>query len=106
MLRLVDEGVMSIETLVEKMCHAPARIFNIHHRGYLRKGYIADFVLLSPDTPHTVNKENIISICGWSPFEGETFNWSVRQTWVNGERVYNDGKINEEVRGKALRFDR
>lgn len=106
MLRLVDEGVLSIETLVEKMCHTPARIFNIRHRGYLRKGYIADFVLLSPDTPHTVDKEDIISICGWSPFEGETFNWSVRQTWVNGERVYNDGKINEEVRGKALRFDR
>ena len=106
MLRLVDEGVFSIENLVEKMCHTPARIFNIRNRGFLRKGYIADFVLIDPRTPHTIKKEDIISKCGWSPFEGETFNWSVRQTWVNGECVYKDGKINDEVRGKALRFDR
>lgn len=106
MLRLVDEGVLSIETLVEKMCHAPARLFKIHHRGYLRKGYIADFVLLDPKAAHTIKKEEILSKCGWSPFEGETYNWSVRQTWVNGECVYKDGAINDEVRGKALRFDR
>ena len=106
MLRLVDEGVVSIETLVEKMCHAPARLFKIRHRGYLRKGHIADFVLLDPNAPHTIKKEDILSKCGWSPFEGETFNWSVRQTWVNGECVYKDGTINDEVRGKSLRFDR
>ena len=106
MLRLVDEGVLSIETLVEKMCHAPARLFKIRHRGYLRKGHIADFVLLDPNAPHTIKKEDILSKCGWSPFEGETFNWSVRQTWVNGECVYKDGTINDEVRGKSLRFDR
>lgn len=106
MLRLVDEGILTIETLVEKMCHTPARLFNIRHRGFLRKGYIADFVLLDPNATHTIRKEDIISKCGWSPFEGETFNWSVRQTWVNGECVYKDGIINDDVRGKTLRFER
>ncbi len=106
MLRLVDEGALTITTLVEKMCHAPARIFNIDKRGYIEKGFHADFVLLNPDAPHTVTADCIISKCGWSPFEGETFNWRVEQTWVNGECAYNGGNINEEVRGKALAFKR
>lgn len=106
MLRLVDEGAITITTLVEKMCHAPARIFNIDKRGYIEKGFHADFVLLNPDAPHTVTADCIISKCGWSPFEGETFNWRVEQTWVNGECAYNGGNINEEVRGKALAFKR
>ena len=88
------------------MCHAPARIFNIDKRGYIEKGFHADFVLLNPDAPHTVTADCIISKCGWSPFEGETFNWRVEQTWVNGECAYNGGNINEEVRGKALAFKR
>jgi dihydroorotase len=62
--------------------------------------------LLNPDAPHTITTEDIISKCGWSPFEGETFNWAVEQTWVNGECVYKDGKFNDEVRGKALTFNR
>lgn len=106
MLRLVDEGVFTIETLVEKMCHAPARIYKVNKRGFIQKGFFADFVLLRPANPHTVNKEEILSKCGWSPFEGETFNWSVEQTWVNGERVYNRGEIDPEVRGKAITFNR
>ena len=106
MLRLVDEGVITMETLVEKMCHAPARIFGLSKRGCIKRGYSADFVLLRPHTPHTIEKSDIISKCGWSPFEGDTFNWAVAQTWVNGECAYKDGKINEEVRGKALVFDR
>ena len=106
MLRLVDKGVLTIETLVERMCHAPARIFDINKRGYIEKGYYADFVLLAPDKPHTITTGDIISKCGWSPFEGDTFNWSVEQTWVNGECAYRNGEINEDVRGKALTFNR
>lgn len=106
MLELVDKGVFTIETLVERMCHAPARIFDVDRRGYIEKGYYADFVLLAPGKPHTVKKEDIISKCGWSPFEGDTFNWNVEQTWVNGECAYNRGEINEEVHGKALTFNR
>ncbi len=106
MLELVDKGVFTIETLVERMCHAPARIFDIDRRGYIEKGYYADFVLIAPGKPHTVKKEDIISKCGWSPFEGDTFNWNVEQTWVNGECAYNRGEINEEVHGKALTFNR
>ena len=106
MLKLVDEGVLTLETLVEKMCHAPARIFNINKRGFIEKGNYADFVLLNPDAPHTVTADCIISKCGWSPFEGETFNWAVEQTWVNGECAYKNGTLNEEVHGKALTFNR
>ena len=106
MLRLVDGNEISIETLVEKMCHAPARIFDINKRGFIEKGFHADFVLLNPHKPHTVTAADIISKCGWSPFEGDTFDWAVEQTWVNGECVYRNGAINEEVRGKALKFNR
>ena len=106
MLRLVDDGVMDIETLVQKMCHAPADIFSINKRGYIRKGYYADFVLLRPESPHTITAADIISKCGWSPFEGDTFNWEVKQTWVNGNCAYSDGCIDETVRGKALTFNR
>ena len=106
MLRLVDEGVISIETVVEKMCHAPARIFGIDRRGFIEKGHHADFVLLNPNKPHTITTDCIISKCGWSPFEGECFNWAVEQTWVNGECAYSNGTINNEVHGKALKFNR
>ena len=106
MLKLVDEGVITIETLVERMCHAPARIFDINKRGFIEKGFYADFVLLNPAKPYTIEKECIMSKCGWSPFEGTTYSWSVEQTWVNGECVYKDGWINEEIRGKRLTFNR
>ena len=106
MLDLVDRKEMTIETLVEKMCHAPAKIFNVSKRGYIEKGFNADFVLLNPDKPHTITTADIISKCGWSPFEGATFNWAVEQTWVNGECVYRNGAINEDIRGKALKFNR
>ena len=106
MLRLVDEKTISIEELVEKMCHAPARIFDLDKRGYIAKGYHADIVLLRPDQPHIITKDDIISKCKWSPFEGDTFNWKVEQTWVNGECVYKNGIINDDIRGKALKFNR
>ena len=106
MLQLVDDGVFTIEKVVEKMCHAPAELFKINKRGYIRKGYYADLVLVAPDSPWTVSKENILSLCQWSPFEGRTFNWKVCRTWVNGQCVYNNGTVNDEVRGKALKFTR
>lgn len=106
MLQLCNEGVFDIETLVQKMCHAPADIFGIDKRGYIRKGYSADIVLLDPTRQHTIEKNDILSLCGWSPFEGRTFDWSVRQTWVNGQCVYKDGVIDDSVRGVALKFCR
>ena len=106
MLQLVNCGVLSIEQLVDKMCHNPAKIFGIYNRGFIRKGYIADFVLVDPNGKKTISKEDILSNCGWSPFEGTTFDWSVRQTWVNGQCVYKDGTFDDNIRGKALRFVR
>ncbi len=106
MLQLCNEGVFDIETIVQKMCHAPADIFGIDKRGYIRKGYSADIVLLDPAAKHTIEKGDILSQCGWSPFEGKTFDWSVRQTWVNGLCVYKDGVIDDTVRGVALKFSR
>ncbi len=106
MLRMVDEGIFTIEQIVEKMCHAPADYFKIDKRGYIRKNYYADLVLVAPDKEWTVEKKDILSICGWSPFEGETFKWKVCRTWVNGECVYNNGKIDDNVHGKALKFQR
>ncbi len=106
MLRMVDNGVFTIEQIVDKMCHAPAELFRIDKRGYIRKGYYADLVLVAPGNPHTVTQEDILSLCKWSPFEGERFDWKVMRTWVNGECVYNDGVVNDKVRGKALKFNR
>ncbi|MBR2301963.1 MAG: dihydroorotase [Bacteroidaceae bacterium] len=106
MLGLCDKGIFDIETIVEKMCHAPARIFNIDRRGYIREGYYADIVLLKQGNTLPVAKEEILSKCSWSPFEGECFNWSIAQTWVNGQCVYADGKITDDVRGRAIRFNR
>lgn len=104
MLRMVDEGIFTIEQIVTKMCHAPADYFKIDKRGYIKKGFYADLVLIAPDKQWTVKKDDILSPCGWSPFEGETFNWKVCTTWVNGECIYDNGKINDNVRGRALRF--
>ena len=106
MLELVDKGVLTMENLVEKMCHAPAKIFEISKRGFIKRGFFADIVLLRPNSPHTIEQKDIISKCGWSPFEGTTFNWTVAQTWVNGECAYNEGTINNGVKGKMLTFDR
>ena len=105
MLELVDQGVFSLETIVQKMCHAPAQIFGICRRGYIREGYQADLVLVRPNTPWEVTTKNILSKCGWSPLEGHTFNWKVEKTFANGHLIYNDNKVDEAYRGKELRFD-
>ena len=104
MLELVDEGVLSIERLVELMAHNPARLFEIAKRGFLRKGYKADIVLVKPQSPWTVDKDCIQSKCGWSPMEGYTFQWQGRTTMCNGHIIYNNGAFDNESRGEELRF--
>ena len=106
MLEMVDKGVLDMTTLVEKMCHAPARLFQIKERGYLRPGYWADVVLVRPNTSWKVTADTILSKCGWSPMEGHTYHWKVEQTFVNGQCVYVNGEVADEVRGQCLEFDR
>ncbi|WP_444366068.1 dihydroorotase [Prevotella sp.] len=103
MLELVDKGVLSIERLVELMCHNPARLFEVSKRGFLRKGYKADIVLVK-DEAWTVTPECIQSKCGWSPMEGHTFNWQVRTTICNGHIIYNNGVFDSNSRGEELQF--
>ena len=105
MMQLVKQEVFTLEKVVDKMCHGPAVLFRIEKRGYIRPGYYADLVLVNPDRPWTVNEDNILYKCGWSPFEGTTFEASVLQTWVNGNLVYDNGQFDEAVRGKRLLFD-
>lgn len=106
MLKYAKQGKLRLEKVVEKMCHAPATCFRIPDRGYIREGYHADLVLVDMDTMTTVTKENILYKCGWSPLENEVLPAAVRYTFVNGELVYEDGKINDSVRGQRLTFDR
>jgi len=106
MLELVKQQQLDIETLVEKMCHAPAKIFNIEKRGFLRKNYKADIVIVDLEQPQTVSKENILYKCAWSPFEGQKFSASVEKTFVNGNLVYNNGLFLEEKKGEMLIFCR
>ncbi|MBP5513251.1 MAG: dihydroorotase [Bacteroidaceae bacterium] len=103
MLGLVDEGVLTLERMVDAMCHQPALLFGIKERGFLRPGYKADFVLVRPET-WTLHEEDILSKCGWSPLEGYTFNWRVQQTFVNGHLSYDHGNINDATRGEAVTF--
>lgn len=104
MLELVDEGVLTIERLVELMAHHPANLFSIHHRGYLRKGYQADIVIVKPHEPWTVTKEVIQSKCHWSPMEGHRYDWRVEQTICNGHLIYNKGMFDSSYRGQELSF--
>ncbi len=105
MLEKAFNGEISKELVVEKMCHAPARIFNIDRRGYIRKGWYADLVLVDPENPWTVSKDNILYKCGWSPLEGTTFQSKITHTFVNGNLVYDQGAFNETFRGSRLLFN-
>lgn len=99
-------GTLSLERIVESVTHAPAELFQVAERGYLREGYKADLVLVDPNTPHTVRRDDVLSRCGWSPFEGHTFRSSIASTWVNGQRVWNGSRIDDSVRGERLAFAR
>jgi len=106
MLHYVAEQKITIERVVEKMCHAPARCFQINNRGYIREGYYADLVLLDANTPETISKENILYKCGWSPLEGFTQPATVSKTFVNGHMVYGNGIFDESKTGMRLQFNR
>ena len=104
MLELAMEGRFTYEKVVDKMAHKPAELFHIDRRGYIRPGYYADLVLIDPNKTWTVSKENILTKCGWSPFEGYTFHHAIDTTWVNGEIVWQDGQIRDNVHGKELKY--
>lgn len=106
MLEMSAQGLFSKELVVEKMCHAPADLYQINKRGYIRKGYFADLVLVNPNKPYVVTKDNILYKCGWSPFEEQTFSHTVEKTFVNGKLAYDNGNILEVGAGSALTFDR
>lgn len=105
MLELVDAGVLTLPRLVELMCHAPARLFGVERRGFLRQGYRADLVVVRPHQPWTVTKDTILSKCGWSPMKGHEYQWRVERTLCNGQTVYADGQVNADVLGEEIRFN-
>lgn len=105
MIEMAKRGIFPIEMVVDKMCHAPAKLFRIDKRGFIRKGYHADLVLVNPNLAWVVEKNNIHYHCGWSPFEGETFTNCVTHTIVNGRVVYENGSFNEDVKGVSLEFN-
>jgi dihydroorotase len=106
MMQKVHEGVLDMETLVQKMCHNPAILFRVEDRGFLREGYYADLVLVDPNRPWSVNKDNILYKCGWSPFEGTLFKSRVTHTFVGGHLVFKEGQIDRSVKGSRLKFNR
>lgn len=105
MLEMADQGIFSREMVVEKMCHAPATLFNIDKRGFLREGYFADIVLVDPNKIWEISDNNVLYSCKWSPFSGTSFNNLVTHTWVNGNLVYENGNINSKIKGKRLNFN-
>lgn len=105
-LELCNQGKIALEKVVEKMCHNPAILFKVENRGYIREGYFADLVLVDLDKKWTVDKKGLFYKCGWSPMEGVKFSSKVRKTFVNGHLVYDNGKFNEELKGKRLKFNR
>ena len=102
MLDFHQKGLISLEKIVEKMCHSPAILYRIEKRGFIREGYYADLTLVDLDSSWTVSKDNILYKCGWSPLEGTTFTSKVIQTFVNGNLVYNNGNFDDRVKGLAL----
>jgi dihydroorotase len=106
MLEMYKKGIFTLEKVIEKMCHAPAELFNVKNRGYIRAGYWADLVLVDLENPWKVETNNILYKCKWSPFEGTTFNSKVITTFVNGIPIYENGIFNEQIKGKALEFNR
>lgn len=107
MLELTEQNILSIEQVVELMCHNPARLFDIENRGFLREGYVADLTLVRPKAYWTLTPNRIESKCGWSPQEGHTFHWQVEKTFCNGFMIYNQGHItNTDFHGQAVTYIR
>src|SRR5690606_31148391 len=106
MLQLYEQGKISLEKIAEKMAHNPAICFQIEKRGFIREGYWADLVLVDLNKKSTVSRDDVLSKCGWSPFEGETFGSSVVKTIVSGNLVYDDDRIIDGIVGQRLLFNR
>ena len=106
MMELVSQKVLSKELLVQKMCHAPATLFSVKERGFIREGYFADLVLVNPNKLYTISSNNILYKCGWSPFEGETLSSSIQTTILNGKVVFDNGEVLGEPSGQVLEFVR
>ncbi|CCG54533.1 Dihydroorotase [Flavobacterium indicum GPTSA100-9 = DSM 17447] len=106
MMEAYAKGKISLEKIVEKMCHNPAKIFKIEKRGFIKEGYFADLVIVNSHLPWNVKKENILYKCGWSPLEGLNLKSRVTHTFVNGKLVYQNGKVKDVLAGKRLTFDR
>ncbi|MCP5093497.1 MAG: dihydroorotase, partial [Gammaproteobacteria bacterium] len=103
---LVADGQISVEMLVDRVSHAPADLFGVRQRGYVREGWFADLVIVDAATPYRVNKDNLLSKCQWSPFEGHEFSASIDTTIVNGAVVYRDGELTGNIAGQRLEFSR
>lgn len=106
MMEYYLDGKISIEKIVEKMCHNPAILFEIEKRGYLREGYYADLTLIDSNATWSVTKDNILYKCGWSPFEGQNFRSKITDTFISGHHAYKAGKFDESVKGMRLGFER
>lgn len=106
MLEKYHQGIIPLEKVVEKMCHNPAKLFDIEKRGFVREGYFADLVLVDLNAPWTATKANTLYKCEWSPFDGYTFNAKVTQTFVNGHLAYDQGEFSPERHARRLTFDR
>jgi dihydroorotase len=104
MLEFAKQGKISLEKVIEKMCHNPAILFQIDRRGFIREGYFADLVLIDENSPWKVQKENILAKCGWSPFEGQTFQAKVAKTWISGHLAYSNGQFDDSKMGERLHF--
>ncbi len=106
MFEAYHQGKISVEKIVEKMCHNPAKIFKIENRGFIKEGFYADLAIVNPAKPWSVNRDNILYKCGWSPFEGTNFKSRISHTFVNGHLVYENAKVKEIKAGKRLLFNR
>jgi dihydroorotase len=104
MLEFYKQGLISLEKIVQKMCHNPAILYRMIDRGFIREGYYADLTLVDLNSPWTVSKDNLLYKCGWSPLEGTTFSTKVLQTLVNGKLVYDTGLFQEDSFGMAIDF--
>ncbi len=106
MLEHAKEGRISVEEVVNRMCHKPAELFDIDRRGFVKEGYWADLVLVDPNQSQSVEKDNVLYKCGWSPLEGQRFNHVISKTFVSGHLAYDNGAFDESKKGQRLRFDR
>lgn len=105
MLQLASNGHFTLEDVVERMAGAPARLYNVSRRGYLRQNYMADIVIVDPDADYTITRDDVLSSCGWSPYEGMRLRYRIEQTWVNGQPAYVDGRFTDRQTALAIRFD-